>query len=678
MTTVQEGETCSLSGCTSGVTANSGISSSTPLTHASTSPSSNIDFSSRPVSDTIYAWVWELASIGISLVIVLAIFITLVNSSGKEVPHWPLSLNLSSLISIYSTVLRGLLFFTLAEIISQEKWSWLNRSHQLGHLDTFDSASRGAWGSLMLLPVAYRAFIPSAAAVTMVLLMAVGPFSQQSVQTATCSRESRWIGDTNDRASAIVPIANSISTEHITEGDALLQIQAQPFQVLLSGLTNPEYAAQASRLEFTCATGNCTFPVFEDITYSSLGICSACEELSHLIKESDIATSIPNATSSGSPWLEHTYSLNDLAGDSVQVQPVRGNLIHVSTSISEPYYTFSTTVLVRSSVRSSERSLFTSHRQDLPHLDYEIDLTGARCKLFGCIKHYRGEIVNGQLIETVPKTSSLNPPSDSSSTFIGIASPCSFFDSRTGEMVQMSSPAEATTEMSNHIYVPTLNGTIIVPPGCVFELDATWMYMLGDAIKQLLSGTCGAKESRDNGSSKPTYTMFCQESWWLQSLWENDNSSFATISKRFDGIATSLTNQMREIGLEPRAINRGKGKAWGKARSLTVCTRFDWQWMLLPAGVTVLTFVLLMVSILRTHGDIKTRVTPPWKSSTLPFLFYGFKNHTDETTSTSLMSLERMKRRSAMLTARYTADMEDGREGYGITVTSIKNEDSKA
>ena len=109
----------------------------------------------RSIINTISSWIWELASIGAASGVLCAIFVTLAIDSGREVPNWPLSLNLSSLIAIYTTVLRALLFFALSEIISQEKWAWINRSHRLRHFDTFDHASRGAWGCVRLIQTCF-------------------------------------------------------------------------------------------------------------------------------------------------------------------------------------------------------------------------------------------------------------------------------------------------------------------------------------------------------------------------------------------------------------------------------------------------------------------------------------------------------------------------------------------
>ncbi|KAK4161522.1 hypothetical protein QBC43DRAFT_291819 [Cladorrhinum sp. PSN259] len=649
----------------------------------------------RVKRDTIHAWIWELASIGISFGIVGAMFTTLAIDGGQDVPQWPLSLNLNSLISIYSTVLRGLLFFTLSEIISQEKWAWLDRSQRLQHLNTFDSASRGAWGSFKLIIVSYKSFIPSAAAVTMVILLAVGPFSQQSVQTTTCSRKSD--------SEALIPIANKIPTDDIIYNGTdhtPFGLQAQSFQALLSGLTSSEEATQTARLKFTCATGNCTFPEFQNITYSSVGICSKCEDLTRLIEELQDPVQLPlswnvsgSSRSNRFPIREYEYRLKDPFGATVQIRPVSGNMIHVNSSVEAPYNLFTTTILVRSLRDCALRSTRCPARPGKSIIstpNTPIDVTGARCSLYPCLKQYHGEIINGRLVETIVKTSPLDPLPYSSrfhpnfTTFIGVAVPCSLQEPD-GTLVQLSNPTEGlnitdgTLGEASWWYVLPVKNQTMLPASCAVEVDTTWMRMLGNAVKQVLSGSCGPNEQRNYTSYPSLHPMACLEPWWLQSLWENDRASFATISSRFENISLSLTNRMREIGLraiapESSVLIEDRAYAKGSAHTSTLCTRFDWQWMLLPAGVTLLTSILLIASIFRTYQDIKNG-RPAWKSSILPLLFHGFKNHTDETLLSSWMSLERMGRRADMVTARYTTDAEDGREGYGLTVTTKSSKD---
>lgn len=103
----------------------------------------------------IVTWRLEIGSLSLAIGILIAIYITLDHYSDQDVPEWPLSLNLNSLIAIYSAVLRALLIFPVAEVISQEKWFWFQRPRPLRHLDAFDLGSRGIWGCIKLLVVAY-------------------------------------------------------------------------------------------------------------------------------------------------------------------------------------------------------------------------------------------------------------------------------------------------------------------------------------------------------------------------------------------------------------------------------------------------------------------------------------------------------------------------------------------
>jgi len=118
-------------------------------------------------------WKWELLSLVGCLAILSATFVTLYKFNEQDLPDWPISLNLNSLVAIYTTILRALLLFPLAEskssltdnkrrgsdgrlVISQEKWAWFRRPRPLRHLDSFEFASRGAWGGLELIRISFR------------------------------------------------------------------------------------------------------------------------------------------------------------------------------------------------------------------------------------------------------------------------------------------------------------------------------------------------------------------------------------------------------------------------------------------------------------------------------------------------------------------------------------------
>lgn len=62
------------------------------------------------------------------------------------------NITLDTLISTLSTIGRAPLLLSVSECLSQLKWTWyLDKHRPLRDLDTFDNASRGAWGGLQLL-----------------------------------------------------------------------------------------------------------------------------------------------------------------------------------------------------------------------------------------------------------------------------------------------------------------------------------------------------------------------------------------------------------------------------------------------------------------------------------------------------------------------------------------------
>jgi len=140
--------------------------------------------------------------------------------NGEPLPKLPLRISLNAVITLLATGLRGSLLITAAaceyhdrgfwiifltmEGISQLKWNWYRRTHPLSDITTYDEASRGPRGALMLLVspcllrvlhyrngCETRANLPSdlatLGAVLTVLTVVLDPFTQQIVRSRPCS-----------------------------------------------------------------------------------------------------------------------------------------------------------------------------------------------------------------------------------------------------------------------------------------------------------------------------------------------------------------------------------------------------------------------------------------------------------------------------------------------------------
>lgn len=96
-------------------------------------------------------WIWELFAMISSLISFVAIVLVLRLHEGRPVPDWPFSITISSMISIFATIMSATMLVPIAEGISQAKWHWFQQYHVLRDMDVYDQASRGPWGSLKML-----------------------------------------------------------------------------------------------------------------------------------------------------------------------------------------------------------------------------------------------------------------------------------------------------------------------------------------------------------------------------------------------------------------------------------------------------------------------------------------------------------------------------------------------
>jgi len=97
-------------------------------------------------------WWLELLSCLIVIGMLFAVVGTLSPHQGKPLPQWPYNLSINTVISIYFIVIKAAMLLVLSEGLGQLKWNWFEQARPLNQLNQYDSASRGPWGCLVLLP----------------------------------------------------------------------------------------------------------------------------------------------------------------------------------------------------------------------------------------------------------------------------------------------------------------------------------------------------------------------------------------------------------------------------------------------------------------------------------------------------------------------------------------------
>ncbi|KAI2466416.1 hypothetical protein F4781DRAFT_424059 [Annulohypoxylon bovei var. microspora] len=212
-------------------------------------------------------WWLEMVSCLLVAAMIAALVGTVKPYQGQPLSRWPYSLPINTIVSFYSEVMRAAIVLVLGECLSQLKWSWFTHPHPLHHMEHYDNASRGPWGSLGLLwAIRLRAILPSIGGILMILSLLLVPFTQQIIQFYSCT-----VPDTTRNAT--IPKTNFASAGYSA---AIISIDPSAQAVINSGVYDNEF----KQAPFTCPTGNCTF----DSVYRSMGWCSRCEDVSDQIE----------------------------------------------------------------------------------------------------------------------------------------------------------------------------------------------------------------------------------------------------------------------------------------------------------------------------------------------------------------------------------------------------------
>jgi hypothetical protein len=136
--------------------------------------------------NTLKRWLLEIVSWLFSAVCMAAIIGVLVRLQNEPLTKWILAektgLTLNTYISILSKMAGAALILPVSEALGQLKWSWfLEHSKQMWDFEIFDNASRGPWGSLLLLVRTKGKALAAVGAFIMLCSLALDPFFQQVV-----------------------------------------------------------------------------------------------------------------------------------------------------------------------------------------------------------------------------------------------------------------------------------------------------------------------------------------------------------------------------------------------------------------------------------------------------------------------------------------------------------------
>ncbi|KAF9876171.1 hypothetical protein CkaCkLH20_06114 [Colletotrichum karsti] len=198
---------------------------------------------------------------------------------GKPQPEWD-TINVNTLVAIFTMLLRAAMLFIIAEVIGQAKWLWMSTPRPLRHIEYFDNAGRGALGSIRFLFLTWKPVLTVLGALIVVTSYAVGPFAQQAVKTFACEIPSAGVA----RISVADWVGQVDSNEPVgTRTMSYSWLSPTMRTIAINGLLG---SSQNSPQDlFQCDSSNCTFRETMNVTHSSVGICSKCLDVRSELQE---------------------------------------------------------------------------------------------------------------------------------------------------------------------------------------------------------------------------------------------------------------------------------------------------------------------------------------------------------------------------------------------------------
>ncbi|KAE9370137.1 hypothetical protein N431DRAFT_509147 [Stipitochalara longipes BDJ] len=510
-------------------------------------------------------WKLEILSWVISLCFFTAIVVALVVFNGHALPDLPLGINPNAIIQVLATFGEVFLIVPVTSALGQMKWL---RALQVGPVDDFramDEASRGAWGSVLLLvrgkggyqALKYDTIYPSSGEALM-------PIAKYMNGTGTA------------QYSGTSMTGNGIDTE--VKSAAYL------------GLFSPVHT------DFTvspqCSTGNCTWE-----SYQTLAICNTCVDLTSRLKMSKVQINIDNDTQN----TYHTdyYTLpNGVVLNGLQLVtetgPVAASVLNITTT-GDPVHPVpdgELGLLLSSIAFANNASALLSvfaiglSPGKVP-IQPDADSTLARmtgegfgppvafeCLLQFCVQEMRAEFRNGTLNETLISTWINNT---------------------------QVSPGQ----------INVLNAdTVLQPPGSRDKFIATALAVDGTSswLSYLISGnaTIGANSALMDLEFVDTSQEL------VQPLLTAMNNSATGFPDMMDNLASSLSRGLRTITYQPPPVN-------GFAFSSTTRATVRWPWLALPFFLLVASLAFLIAVMVET----RRKGLVPWTNNILAALFHG-------------------------------------------------------
>ncbi|KAK4641219.1 hypothetical protein QC761_610450 [Podospora bellae-mahoneyi] len=211
-------------------------------------------------------WMLEMLCVLLSLLAFITIVVTLFKCDRQKLPDWPLKISLNTFLAFFTTLSKAAFMVPVSIAISQAQWSWFLDERPLHDFHVIDQASRGPWGSIVLLTRIRTKHIVVIGAFITIISVVTSPITQLAIS---------------------YPVREVVAAE-LAEVPAVRTVMSPRDEVtfatrtaMLEAITPDGKQSRRVRMAptgATCPTGNCTFDVFH-----SLGVCVEMVDISSAI-----------------------------------------------------------------------------------------------------------------------------------------------------------------------------------------------------------------------------------------------------------------------------------------------------------------------------------------------------------------------------------------------------------
>lgn len=405
------------------------------------------------------------------------------------------------------------------------------------------------------------------------------------------------------------------------------------------------------QLPYICTSGNCTYDAF-----SSLGICSACNNISSALvrstmhdqtSQSSLAPAIDNSGTNPMFGNLTKYSLSDgnilYNGDLDHIGGESTGGIHQVAMTAKPKFDPTKTesfqkdsllFFALSIIRADYTMLSDVQMSNWPN----IPVTATECALSFCVKQINASVENGVLSEQVQKTSALRI----SKSWRPIRT-VSFDLSNIFHFSSEDALNGGSTSSANETYgwVARSDLQILneISPKQSFNISQVSIDSMQPGFLDLfppdVSGTTLVSYKNVVALTGSTSAVKTSTSS-MQVLWDSSN-----LTELFETIALSMTNELRRSSDNHTTIP-------GREEFSITVIRVNWPWMALPISLVLLGSIFVILTAWESH-----RLRQPIRKDEPPPIPFHGPDQNSKPPRSDLPKIREMSRTAEMTKVRF-------------------------